>query len=454
MNLKIKKLKKVFNPRSIAVIGASSEINSVGWGLVKNTLEGKRKRKIFAVNPYRKKVLGIKCLPSIKSIKGLVDLALIAVPAKIVPRVVKECCQKKVGGIVIISAGFAEKDKKGRILQEKVKNITQKASIPLIGPNCLGVIRPAINLNASFASASPKKGEIGFISQSGALIDSIIDQSLLESYGFSSIISYGNQADLSLSDFLEWLGENKETKVITLYLEGLKDGRRFLKIASRVSKLKPIVVIKAGRTEIGKKAISSHTASLAGDYQIYKAAFHQSGLVEVETLEELFDTAKALAWQPRIKNGIAIITNGGGCGVLLADYCQELSIKLPKLKKRTIQKIEKPRIISSSYSKRNPLDIIGDALSEQYRLAIESVLGQDDIKGLIVIQTLQIMTEVEKNAKIIIEAKKRWPKKAIVSSFLGGKLTRPGIKLLEENKIPNYSDLKRAAQAMRSLIKI
>ncbi len=446
------RLKRIFNPENVAVIGASEEMNSLGRDLMKNLLKGKKKRKIFAVNPHHKKILGIKSFSSVKSIKESVDLVLIAVPAKIVPQTVKECCQKKVGGIIIISAGFAEKGKKGKFLQNKIKEMVQKAGIPLIGPNCLGIIRPSINLNASFAPATPKKGEIGFISQSGSLIDSVIDQSLLENYGFSSIISYGNQADLSLSDFLEWLGQDKETKVIALYIEGLKDGRKFIKTASKISKLKPIVVIKAGRTEIGEKAVSSHTASLAGNYQVYKAVFRQSGLIEVETLEELFDTVKALAWQPKIKNGIGIITNGGGCGVLISDYCQELGIKLPKLKKSTIEKIEKPGIISPSYSKENPLDIVGDALSGQYELAIESVLEQDDINGLIIIQTLQAMTDVKKNAKIIIRAKKRWPKKAIICSFLGGKFTQLGIKLLEENKIPNYQELKRTAKAFKSLI--
>jgi len=446
-------LERFFNPKSIAIIGAKPKERSVGWGLVKNALEGKSKRKIFAINPNKKEVLGIKCLPSIKSVRGPVDLAVIAIPAKIVPEVVKECCQKKVGGIIIVSSGFAEIGKKGRVLQKNITKMVKKAEIPLLGPNCLGIIRPSIKLNVSFAPVTPPQGKIAFISQSGALIDSVLDKALLENYGFSVIISYGNEADLSLSDFLEWLKEDEETKAVALYLEGTKNGRRFMTTAKELLESKPIAVLKAGRTKAGSQAVTTHTASLAGSYEIYSAVFKQTGIIETETIEELFDLSKALAWQPRCKNGIGIITNGGGCGVLMTDYCQELGIKLPKLNKSTIQKLEKSKKMHPACSERNPLDILGDALSDRYRVGIESLLGQQDIYGILVIQTLQIMTETEKNAKIIVEAKKKWPGKPIIGCFLGGKFTRPGINLLEKNNIPNYPDLKRAARAMKALIK-
>ena len=453
MNSKIKKLKKIFNPKNIAVIGASSEIKSVGWGLMKNLLESKKKRKIFAINPNRKQVLGIKCLPSVKSVKGPVDLALIAVPASIVLRVTKECCEKKVGGVVIISAGFAESGKKGKVLQNKISEMVKKAKIPLIGPNVLGIIRPSLGFNASFASTLPPKGGVAFLSQSGALIDSVIDSAVAENYGFSVIISYGNEADLTLSDFLEWLKYDKKTKAIAIYLEGIKQGRRFMQIAKEVLKIKPIVAIKAGKTKKGMEAVLTHTASLAGSAEIYSAAFKQSGIIEVDTIEELFDIAKVLAWQPKCKNGIGVVSNGGGCAVLVADYCEQFRVNLPKLAPETVRKLEKSQKMHPTFSERNPLDIIGDALSDRYKVAVESLLGQKNIHGLLVIQTLQVMTETEKNSKIIIEAQKKWPHKPIICSFLGGKLTQPGIKLLEKNNIPNYPDLKRAARAINSLIR-
>ena len=449
---KAKKIDKILNPKSLAIIGASSKSKTVGWGLMKNALLGKAKRKIFAVNPFQKEVLGVRTVPSIKQIKEPVDLAVIAVPAKIVPKIIEECSQKKVKGIIIISSGFAEEGKQGKILEQKIKKIAKLSDISIIGPNCLGIIRPGIKLNASFAPFTPKKGSISFISQSGALIDSIIDRNLIENYGFSNLISCGNQADLCVSDFLEWEEKNLETKVIAVYLEGLKNGRKFMETAKRVAKIKPIIAIKAGKTDKGKKAVSSHTGSLAGDYQIYKAVFKQTGIIEAQTLEELFDTAKALAWQPRCKNGIGIVTNGGGCGVLLTDYCEELGINLTNLSKKTINKLEKSGKMHPAFSKRNPLDIIGDALSARYKVSIEALLEQKNIQGLLIVQTLQIMTAPVENAKIIVELKNKFPKKPIICCFLGGKITKSGIDFLEKNKVPNYSDLRKAAIAMKALI--
>ncbi len=447
------KLNRIFNPRTMAVIGAKSEEKSVGWGLMKNALLGKSKRKIFAVNPNRKEILGIKCVPSVKSIKEEVDLAVIAVPAKIVPKVVEECCQKKVGGMIVISSGFGESGKEGKLLEDRIRKTAQKAGIPLIGPNCLGVIRPDNLLNASFAPAFPKSGEIAFISQSGALVDSVIDENFKKNYGFSALVSYGNEADATLSDFLWWAAEDPKTKVIALYLEGIKEGRDIMNVFSRVSAKKPILAVKAGRTGAGKKAVSSHTGSLAGEHSVYRALFKQTGVTETDTVRELFSSAKALAWQPKCDNGIAIITNGGSCGVLLADYCQELGVKLIDLSKETLKKLNRPGVMHPAYSKRNPLDVVGDALADKYKSAIEALLSQPDIKGLIVVQTLQIMTETEKNAKIIIEAKRKWKNKPIIAAFLGGPITASGVKILEDNHIPNYGDLKEAALAIKSLIK-
>jgi acetyl coenzyme A synthetase (ADP forming)-like protein len=447
------KLNRIFNPKTLAIIGAKPEEKSVGWGLMKNALQGKSKRKIFAVNPHHKEVLGVKCVPSVKSIQEEVDLAVIAVPAKIVPKVVEECCQKKVGGIIVISSGFGESGKEGKLLEDKIKETARKAGIPLIGPNCLGVIRPGNLLNATFAPALPKSGEIAFISQSGALVDSVIDENLKKNYGFSALISYGNEADVTLADFLWWAAEDPETKVIALYLEGIKEGREIIDVFSKVSAKKPILAVKAGRSRAGKKAVSSHTGSLAGEYPVYQALFKQTGVAEADTVRELFSSAKALAWQPKCENGIAIVTNGGSCGVLLADYCQELGVKLAELSEETLRKLNKPGVMHPAYSKRNPLDVVGDALSDKYKSAVEALLEQPDIKGLIVVQTLQIMTETEKNAKIIVEAKKKWKDKPIIAAFLGGPITAPGVKILEDNHIPNYGDLKEAALAIKSLIK-
>ena len=450
---------QIFNPKTVAIIGATDRAGSVGSGLVKNLLEGaaaggkkgKDKRKIYMVNPNQKRVSGISTFPRIGKIKEEIDLAVIAVPAKIVPKIVKECVKKKVKSIIIISSGFAEIGPKGARLQKQIQQDINRANTPLIGPNCLGILRPSTGLNASFAPLSPKGGETALISQSGALLDSIIDASFGKSHGFSAIISYGNEAGLTLPDFLNWAKNDQETKVIALYVEGLKNGRQFFEDSQKAAKRKPIVVLKGGKSPATKKAVSSHTGALAGEAQIYSAAFKQAGLIEVQTIEEFLDVSKALAWQPKCKNGIGVVTNGGGAGILCADYCQQFGIKLSSLSTATKTKIDKG--VCPNWSKENPVDIIGDALSNRYKAAINALLEQKDIYGLIVLQTMQIMTEPIKNAKIIIEAKKQYPEKPIVTAFLGGKLTQPSIKLLEKNKIPNYPDPHRAVRAMRSLIK-
>ncbi len=445
------KYKSIFSPKNIALIGASDRLGSVGRGLVKNLSEGSLRRKIYLVNPFKNSILGKKSYPNIGAIKNKIDLAIIAVPAKIVLKIAGECIQKKVGGMIIISAGFAETGKDGKAMQEKIKKLIQEKNIPMVGPNCLGIIRPPSRLNASFAPATPKSGEIAFISQSGALIDSMIDMSLDENYGFSAIISYGNEADLSLTDYLEWAASDKKTKVIALYIEGIKNGRKFFEIAKKIKK--PIVALKGGKSDLTKKTVFLHTGALMGQKEIFSAAFQQAGIFEVNSLEELFDTAKILCWQPKIKNGIGVVTNGGGAGVLTADYCQEMKINLPLLSPLTLKSLDKSKTMHPAYSKNNPLDIIGDALSERYQTAIEAVLGQNNIHGLIVIQTLQIMTEPVKNAKIIINAKKNWPKKAVVSVFMGeSQKTKKAISLLEKNRIPNYTDPLRAVKSIKRLI--
>jgi len=302
-------------------------------------------------------------------------------------------------------------------------------------------------MNASFAPAMPPKGNIAFISQSGALADSIIDWSIEKRYGFSAIVSYGNKAMLDVYDFLEYFDKDKNTKVITLYIEGINDGKKFIEIAKKIKK--PIIALKAGRTEEGVKAISSHTGSLAGSYDVYKAAFKQSNILIADTVEELFDNAKALANMPKLKKDVAIITNGGGCGVLCADYCAELGIPLAELKETTLKQLDNK--MHPAYSRRNPLDIVGDALPERYSAAINTLLSEDYIGGVIVIQTLQSNTQPERDAQVVINAHQKYPNKPIICVYMGGKLTKKSVEMLEKANIPDYNDLRKAALAMRVL---
>ena len=454
-------LDPILKPRSIAVIGASRRKDAVGHGILTNLLKGgvyqsmhtvPFKGKVYPINPKAKILMGRKCYPSVTDIKGNVDLAVIAVPAKVVPHVMEDCVKKGVKGAIVISAGFAEYGEHGKRLQEKVMRTAKKGKIRIVGPNCLGILRTENHMNASFAPTMPPRGCVAFVSQSGALADSVIDWAIENRYGFSNVISYGNKADLDAHHFLEWLAEDKETDVIALYIEGLRYGKEFMRVAKKVTKKKPVVALKAGRGELGTKAISSHTGSLAGSYQIYEAMFKQTGIVPADSVEELFDLAKALGEQPACKNSIGIVTNGGGCGVLAADYCEEFGVELAKLKKSTLKKLEASGKMHDAYSGRNPLDIIGDARPERYEVAVNTLLEENYINGLIVLQTLQAVTDPIQNAKFILEAHKKHPDKPIVCVYMGGRFSRKGIRYLEDHCIPDYNDPRKAAKAMWALI--
>ena len=447
----------LFNPGSVAVVGASADSHKVGYGILKNLKDGgffltrfnqPFKGGIFPVNLDSKEILGLKCYRSILQVKQHVDLAVIAIPAKVVLPVVKDCVKKKVKGIIIISAGFAETGDEGKKLQQQIASIVKKARIPLLGPNCLGVINTHVSLNATFAPVMPPKGGVAFVSQSGALADSILDWAVENGYGFSKMISYGNSADVGVNEVLEFLSSDKDTKAIALYVEGIDDGRRFMQVARKCKK--PIVVIKAGRAESGMKAVGSHTGILAGSFEVYKAAFKQSRIYLADTLQEMFDYAWMLSTQPELKkNAVAVITNGGGCGVLAADYCDMFGLSLAVPGESAFAKLDKRMHLA--YSRRNPLDIVGDALPERYEAAINAMLSDNQVHGLIVIETLQTMTKPVENAKVIVAARKRFPNKPIVCAFMGGKFTREGKMYLEAHGVPVFADLERAVKNLRIL---
>ncbi|MEA3328547.1 MAG: CoA-binding protein [Candidatus Omnitrophota bacterium] len=450
-----------FQPKSVAVIGASRNPEKVGYGVLKNLLSGGMfslshlkgfQGKVFAVNPKIDHILGLKCYRRITDIPEKVDLAVICVPARIVSGVLTDCAIKKVKGVTIISAGFGELGEEGKTIQKEFLKIARRAKVRIIGPNCLGTLYTPNHLNASFGPFLPLKGKIAFISQSGALVDSIVDWSVKQKYGFSAVASYGNKSDLDAPDFIAWAAKDVNTKAITLYIEGFNSGRYFFEVARRVSPIKPIISLKAGKSIAGSRAVSSHTGSLAGSYQVYKGVYKQAGVIMADTLAQMFDMAKALAYQPSAKGGrVAIITNGGGNGVMCADYCEELGIKLPRLSKKIIKKMDRTGKMHPAWSRSNPLDLVGDASSERYQIALNAVLGSGDYDGVIVIQTLQSMTNSIKDAEVVIKMQKKY-KKPIISAFSGGAFTEPSVRFLEEHGIPNYNHLDRAAKAMWSLI--
>jgi len=408
------------------------------------------KGKIFPVNPKRKKILGLKTYPSVLDIKDEIDLGIICVPSKIVPQIVSQCGKKKVKGLIIISAGFSEIGKEGEKLEKEVLNICYKYKIRIIGPNCLGVLNSWINLNASFAPLLPSKGHIAFISQSGALMDGVIDWAYDLNLGFSFMVSYGNACDLDVSDFINLALFDKNTKVICIYLEGLKKGaKEFYKILNKATKIKPVLVLKGGKSPLGEKTALTHTASLGLNYKILQGVLEQTNALSCFSLEEMFNLAKGFVLQRKLYGKrIAIISNAGGPAVLASDYCFKENLVLPPLPQKIINKLNKSPFISPSWSKRNPLDLVGDASFKAYKVALEEVLKCKRFDGVLVILTVQTMTCPLEIAKTIVEQFKKY-KKPIVCAFIGAKLIEKAEEYLIKNKIPNFREISYAVKFLK-----
>jgi len=422
-------LSKIFYPSSVAVVGASRTRGKIGNEILRNLIYSGYRGGIYPVNPNAEAILGLKAYPTVKEIPYSVDLAIIAVPAKIVPSIMKDCVEKGVKGAVIISSGFSEVS--NRELEDEVNT--------------------ANNLNASFAPNMPLKGNIAFITQSGALGGALIDWTIREKIGLSKIISVGNKCDVGDEELLEFLAKDKETKVIAMYIEAINDGRRFMEVAKKVSKLKPIVVVKAGRTEAGKRAASSHTGALAGSFEIYKAAFKQCGVIYANDTEELFDKAIALAEQSPAKGKrVAIVTNGGGAGIMAADACEELGLLVPELSEKTQSTLKEflPEIAST----RNPIDIAGDAGYERYKATIDVVLKNNEVDAVIVIFVHTALTEPVEPARALVECLQR-AKKPVVGCWIGGYEVEEAIRILKEENVPNFPTPKRAVKALSALIR-
>ncbi|HDI74825.1 MAG TPA: CoA-binding protein, partial [Thermoprotei archaeon] len=384
-------LKRIFEARSVAVVGASEKKGSIGRAVMENLLSS-FKGSIYPVNIKYDRVFGLKCYKSVKKIPGEVDLAVIAIPAKAVLKVLKECGEKGVRGAIVISAGFRETGEEGAALEKKLTDIAKKYGVKVIGPNCLGVYSAHTGLdtifNPSDRQAKPKPGTIAFISQSGALGAALLDWIAAANLGMSHFVSYGNAADVDETELIEFLSEDPRTKVIACYIEGVRRGRDFLKAVRKASLRKPVIILKAGKTTKGARAVASHTGSMAGSYKVYEGALKQSGAIIVEDLGELVSASKALALQPPAKSPrIGIVTNGGGAGVLMTDELISRGLEIPRLSQDTIKQLEK--ILPPTASTENPVDILGDAPAERYRDAIKVVLQDPLIDVLVVITLMQ-----------------------------------------------------------------
>ncbi|MFP4082693.1 MAG: acetate--CoA ligase alpha subunit [Candidatus Aminicenantes bacterium] len=448
-------LNSIFHPRSMAIIGASRKPGSVGHSLLSNVIDSRYQGIVYPVNPKAKGILGIKCYPRLRDIPDPVDLAVIVVPARIVPQVLEECGQKRVKGALIISAGFKEIGGEGVELENKVKSIIDEHHISLVGPNCLGVVNtaPESSLNATFGTQMPKQGNIAFISQSGALCVAVLDYAKEANIGFSKFISMGNKAGLNENDLLLYLKDDPKTDVILMYLEDLVNGREFMSIArditSHPTHPKPIIALKAGRSVVGAKAASSHTGSLAGSDKVYDAIFDQCGVRRGETLEETFDYVTAFSSQPLPQGkNVAIITNSGGPGILATDSCVGYGLNITSFSKKTRGILKKN--LPPTASVNNPVDLIAEAQSKQYELSLREILKDKHVHSAIVILTPTAFTQVEKIAESIVKTIRPF-KKPVVCCFLGIYDVSRGIRILEENGIPTYRFPESAARVLAEM---
>lgn len=435
-------LQSLFNPQSIAIVGASNKKGKVGTVIADNVSKLGYKGRIYYVNPSYKILKLKRCYPTLAAINKKVDLAVVSVPAKFVLDVVKEG-MKVTKNFVVISAGFSETGSEGAVREKQLLDFAKKNKLNILGPNCLGFIVPKEKLNASFAGGMPSKGNIAFVSQSGALAVALMDKARIENIGFSNVISIGNQMQLDEAELLEYLATDKETKVIGMYLEGIKSGTRFLEVAARVSKLKPIVILKAGRTEKAQHAISSHTGALAGSDEIVDTAFEKAGVIRAENLEEFFDLLTLVSFTDAPKNEkVVIVTNAGGVGVLSSDAFKSKEIVLAEVPAKIKSQIKSQ--LPGEASVENPIDLLGDADEKRYDDAL-ILLGRS-FGTIIPVLTPQQQTPVEKITEVILDRRKSGVSMATV--FVGGDRVAHAIKVLKENGIPNFADPARAVAAI------
>jgi acetyltransferase len=443
-------LETLFSPRSIAVIGASRTEGKLGYAVLANIIQSGFGGAIYPINPKAEEILGLPCYASINDVEGKIDLAVIVIPAQYVLDALETCGKRGVGSIIAISAGFRETGHEGLMAERKMAKIAQTYQMRIVGPNCLGVIDTLAPMNASFAVGMPRQGQIAFMSQSGALCTTILDIALAQDIGFSRFVSLGNKADLNEIDFLQAWAEDSESRVVMAYLEGITDGARFIDVARKLTKRKPIIAIKSGSTSAGSRAVSSHTGTLAGSERAYEAAFKQAGVIRSGSVGDLFDLSIALARQPLPRNErVAIVTNAGGPGIMATDAIERSGLSLASLSQETMERLR--QILPSAASVLNPVDVLGDALADRYQAALQAVTTDPNVGALMVILTPQFMTEIEETARAVGEVSNR-SDIPVLACFMGEANTEPGTKILTAHKVPNYVVPERAVAALRAMV--
>lgn len=442
-------LDNFFNPKSVAVIGASRNPGKVGYDILKNMIQYGYRGDVYPVNPAASEILDLKTYSSILDIPNEIGLAVVAVHPPKVMEVIEQCGIKGVDSAIIITAGFKEIGSEGAKLERDLVRMAKDLGIRIVGPNCLGLIDTRSKVNASFAAGMPKEGAIGFFSQSGALCLAVLDRALAEDIGFSKFISLGNKADVSDIDLMLALAEDDNTKVILGYIEGIEDGREFMKVANLVSKKKPIIILKSGTTGAGAKAASSHTGALAGREAAFDAAFKQSGVIRAHSIGELFNYAMAFANQPLPQGpSVVLVTNSGGPGIIAADACDKSDLQLISLHKETVDKLR--TFLPPIASFYNPIDILGDAGADRYEKALYTVLQDERVHSVIVLLTPTAVVDVKATAKVVANIANSFDK-PILTSFMGRKRVEPGWEILMKYGVPNYSYPEEAVSSLNTM---
>ena len=444
-------LNLIFRPRHVAVVGASEKAGTIGNALMKNLADGRFSGTVLPVNPKYQTMHGQACVASVSALKTGADLAVIATPMPSVPDIVSQCVEKKIGGAVIISAGGKEIGEAGREIEEKIRRISKEGGLRIVGPNCMGIIRPAVNLNASFASEMPAAGNLAFVSQSGAICTAILDLALKERIGFSHFVSIGSMLDVDFGDMIDFLGNDSSAKSILLYIENLTNFRKFMSAARSVSRIKPIIVLKSGRSPAGARAAASHTGAMAGEDAVYDAAFKRAGIVRVDTIEELFDCAELMAKQPRPRGLPA-----GDPHQWRRTGCYGRRTRSPAMvrspRPSTIETLQAfDAFLPDFWSRGNPIDILGDASAERFDRALTICFNSKNLDGVLVILAPQALTDPLSVAETLAAAiqERRFP---VFACWMGGKRIATAVDVLNAAGIPTYDTPERAVRAFLYMV--
>lgn len=440
-------MKYIIEPKSVAIVGATDVRGKVGEAVTRNALTSGYHGRIYLINPNRDTIFGRKSYPSIKDIDEKIDLVEVIVPAERVIEVIDEAARKGAKGAIVVSAGFAEVGNKN--LQDELVKVGRENNVRIIGPNCFGIINTEINLDLTFTFTRALKGSISFISQSGAMCCGVLDYASQQEVGFSKFINLGNKCDVDEADILAYLMKDQQTNVIAMYIEEVKEGRKLIEVARLVTKKKPVVAIKSGVSEAGSRAAMSHTGSMAGSDEVIRGAFKQARIIRVDDVEELLDIVVAFSYQLVMKGrNVAIVSNAGGLGVMVADWCSKFGLNIPAFSKELKEKLYTylPRIASCN----NPVDMTGSADYDYYSKVLEVISNEESIDGIICIYVSQGIVTSDGPARAVVEISKK-SKKPILAFWMGGVSIIEGLRILKEGKIPSYSSPARVARVMSAL---